>query len=82
MSCNDDLICSGYDYSLILFRFGPMEGALNRNLFQTQENSILDDETTSKRIEINLKRNKKQDNTEIMDELSASFNYNDCKNEM
>lgn len=55
---------------------------MNRNLFQTQESSILDDETTSKRIEINLKRNKKQDNTEMMDELSNSFNYDDCKNEM
>lgn len=54
---------------------------MNRNLEQDQGKSLADDIQTSRKIELNLRRNKKQDNTEILDRLVADFNYADCRHE-
>lgn len=47
-------------------RSGPAPGPLS------------EDPKTYKKIALNLKRNHKQDNTEALDELAASFQYADC----
>jgi hypothetical protein len=44
-------------------------------------NTLLDDIDTIGKIEINYKRNKKQDNTERLDEAARQFVYEDCRNE-
>ncbi len=46
-----------------------------------KEISLLNDKSTQKKIELNLRRNAKQDNTEALDELSKSFVYADCAHE-
>lgn len=43
--------------------------------------SLLDDKQTCSKIRLNYKRNKKQDQTENIDEAAASFSYEDCKDE-
>ncbi len=50
-------------------------------LAQRQDRSLLDDSKTYRKIEINHRRNKAQDNTEKMDAAQAAFRYEDCKNE-
>lgn len=45
------------------------------------ENGLTDDIETIRKIEINYRRNKKQDNTERLDEAAKLFNYDDCKDE-
>ncbi len=47
----------------------------------TEVPAIERDVKTSKKISINLKRNKNQDHTSLMDECAKKFNYDDCKNE-
>lgn len=54
---------------------------MNRNLYQRQNFSILDDGLTTKKIEFNLKKNKEQDHTELLDQAAKDFNYEDCKDE-
>lgn len=54
---------------------------MNTNLSQTQEKSLLDDELTYKKVKLNLKRNKAQDNTDELDQLALDFNFDDCKDE-
>ena len=39
------------------------------------------DKKTTKKIQINHKRNKKQDHTELLDECANQFVYDDCKDE-
>ena len=39
------------------------------------------DKKTTKKIQINHKRNKKQDHTELLDECAKAFNYEDCRDE-
>lgn len=45
------------------------------------ENTLHSDIETIRKIEINYRRNKKQDNTERLDEAAQQFNYDDCKDE-
>lgn len=54
---------------------------MNKNLFQKQDKSLLDDKITTKKLEINLRRNREQDNGDELDQLAADFNYDDCKDE-
>lgn len=54
---------------------------MNRDLEQDCEKSLADDLQTARKIELNFKRNKKQDNTEILDQLVADFKYEDCRDE-
>jgi len=42
---------------------------------------LVDDAVTSKKIEVNLRRNKKQDKTELLDEAGRSFDYASCRHE-
>ncbi|PKL79143.1 MAG: P-aminobenzoate N-oxygenase AurF [Candidatus Melainabacteria bacterium HGW-Melainabacteria-1] len=42
---------------------------------------MLNDKATYKKVELNLRRNAKQDNTEALDAISKEFVYADCANE-
>lgn len=52
---------------------------MNRSLAQRQEKSLLDDQKTLRKLELNYRRNKAQDNTPAIDQLAADFHYDDCK---
>lgn len=54
---------------------------MNKNLYQNQDKSLLDDKITTKKLEINLRRNREQDNGDELDLLAENFNYDDCKDE-
>jgi hypothetical protein len=54
---------------------------MNRQLYNPQRKSIMDDEKTYKKLELNHARNKEQDMTRLLDEASAQFRYQDCKEE-
>ncbi len=54
---------------------------MNKNLYQVQDKSLLDDKLTYKKVELNLRRNKEQDNTEALNQLAEDFNYENCKDE-
>lgn len=43
--------------------------------------SLLNDKPTYKKVALNYKRNKKQDNTEELDELADTFDYESCAGE-
>ena len=43
--------------------------------------ALAQDKKTTKKIQINHKRNKKQDHTELLDQCAKAFNYEDCKDE-
>lgn len=51
---------------------------MNRDLAQTHDLSLLDDAKTFKKIDFNYRKNKEQDNTEVMDALAKQFSYEDC----
>ncbi|OKH34958.1 P-aminobenzoate N-oxygenase AurF [Calothrix sp. HK-06] len=44
-------------------------------------NTITENQQVNRRLEINHKRNKKQDHTALLDAASVAFNYEDCKSE-
>ncbi|MEM7715235.1 MAG: P-aminobenzoate N-oxygenase AurF [Cyanobacteria bacterium P01_A01_bin.68] len=50
-------------------------------MVNTKENTLLENKQISRKLEINYKRNKQQDCTELLDKAAAEFNYEDCKNE-
>ncbi len=50
-------------------------------MVNTKENKLLENKQVSRKLEINYKRNKQQDCTELLDKAAAEFNYEDCKNE-
>ena len=50
-------------------------------LAQRQSLSLLDDAKTYRKLELNHRRNKKQDHTAMMDAAQAAFRYEDCKDE-
>jgi hypothetical protein len=54
---------------------------MNKNLEQNIRTSLSDDKLTTRKIELNFIRNKKQDNTEELDNLAHNFNYESCKGE-
>lgn len=45
------------------------------------ENQLLEHPTIYRKLQINYKRNKQQDQTTLMDEAVEKFCYEDCKNE-
>jgi hypothetical protein len=45
------------------------------------ETTLLNDEKTLKKVQLNHRRNKKQDNTEELDSLADTFNYEEAKGE-
>ncbi|MGD1804831.1 P-aminobenzoate N-oxygenase AurF [Dapis sp. BLCC M126] len=52
------------------------------NLFgEVKENSLLSDRQTYKKLEVNYRRNCKQDGTEFLDTLANNFCYQDCQDE-
>ncbi|MBT3583594.1 MAG: P-aminobenzoate N-oxygenase AurF [Halobacteriovoraceae bacterium] len=55
---------------------------MNTALGQREEKSLLNDTRTSKRIEINYRRNKEQDNTQILDQLALDFKYEQCNHQL
>ena len=50
-------------------------------MVNTKENKLLENKQVSRKLEINYKRNKQQDCTELLDKAAGEFNYEDCKNE-
>ncbi len=54
---------------------------MNRNLSQKLSTSLLDDTKTYQKLTLNYRKNKEQDNTELMDEAASRFRYEDCRNE-
>lgn len=54
---------------------------MHPNLLQNHSKSLLDDRSTYKKLELNKKRNLDQDHSTMMDEATALFKYDDCKDE-
>jgi hypothetical protein len=54
---------------------------MNRTLKQNDEKSLLDDPIGYRKIELNYRKNKEQDNTAMMDRLAAEFYYPDCSDQ-
>jgi hypothetical protein len=54
---------------------------MNKNLSQKQSTSLLEDAKTYQKLSLNYRRNKEQDNTELMDEAASRFRYEDCRSE-
>ncbi|TAL38455.1 MAG: P-aminobenzoate N-oxygenase AurF [Alphaproteobacteria bacterium] len=54
---------------------------MHKQLAQRQRLSLLDDAATYKKLEFNKKRNLEQDHSAMMDEATARFKFEDCKNE-
>jgi hypothetical protein len=54
---------------------------MNKQLYYPQRKSLMDDEKTYKKIQLNHRKNKEQDNTERLDEAASRFKYDDCKDE-
>lgn len=52
---------------------------MNRALAQNHEKSLLDDHKTLRKLELNYRKNKAQDNTAAIDRLAAEFRYEDSK---
>ncbi|MEN3332851.1 MAG: hypothetical protein V7641_2216 [Blastocatellia bacterium] len=52
---------------------------MNRGLAQRCEKSLLDDEKTLRKLDLNYRKNKTQDNTAAMDQLAREFCYTDCQ---
>ena len=52
---------------------------MNRTLAQRQDKSLLDDQKTLRKLELNYRKNKAQDNTALIDQLAAEFRYADSK---
>ncbi len=57
-----------------------MSAPTNHSL-RRPEPSLLDDVPTAKKVAINLRRNKKQDHTQLLDEAAGAFEYAACKDE-
>ena len=55
---------------------------MNKNLLQTHNSTLLEDQKTFKRIEMALKKSKELDQTENMDLSAKLFKLEDCKGEM
>src|SRR5262245_62949209 len=53
---------------------------MNRSLSQRHDKSLLDDQKGYRKIEMNYRKNKEQDNTAMIDALAFQFRYQDCRN--
>lgn len=54
------------------------EGGVNRALSQHTETSLLDDAKTLRKLDLNYRRNKSQDNTPQIDALAEEFRFEDA----
>lgn len=54
---------------------------MHTGLAQRQDKSLLDDQSTVRKLELNLRRNVEQDHTALIDEAAKRFRYEDCRNE-
>ncbi len=54
---------------------------MHSGLFQRQTRSLLDDTSTCRKLEFNLRRNIEQDHTALIDAAALRFRYEDCRNE-
>ena len=54
---------------------------MNKALSEAHENSLLDDQKTFRKLELNFRKNRGQDNTPAMDKLANEFCYKDCQDE-
>lgn len=52
---------------------------MNQALSPDGEKSLLDDPKTLRKLALNFRKNRQQDNTPAMDALAAAFRYEDCK---
>ena len=52
---------------------------MNRSLSQRCETSLLDDPKTLRKLELNYRKNREQDNSPAMDTLARQFRYEDCR---
>src|SRR5256885_289595 len=55
------------------------DSSMNKSLSQGQGKSLLDDPKTVRKLELNYRKNRQQDNTHVMDKLAAEFRYEDCQ---
>ena len=54
---------------------------MHTGLAQHQDKSLLDDETTCRKLQLNLRRNVEQDHTALIDDAAARFKYEDCRDQ-
>jgi hypothetical protein len=54
---------------------------MHTGLSQRQTRSLLDDASTCRKLQFNLKRNIKQDHTAMIDAAALNFRFDDCRNE-
>jgi hypothetical protein len=54
---------------------------MNRGLAQNCETSLLDDRKTLRKLDLNYRKNRAQDNTALMDQLAGDFCYADCRDD-
>jgi len=54
---------------------------MHAGLTQRQRKSLLDDASTVKKLQFNLRRNEEQDHTRLIDEAASRFRYVDCRDE-
>jgi hypothetical protein len=55
------------------------DSSMNKTLSQRQDKSLLDDPKTLRKLELNYRKNRQQDNTQTMDRLASEFCYESCK---
>jgi len=54
---------------------------MHRGLAQRQTKSFLDDCSTVRKLELNLRRNVEQDHTRLIDDAAQRFRYEDCRDQ-
>jgi len=54
---------------------------MHTGLAQRQTKSLLDDHSTVRKLEFNLRRNAEQDHTALIDDAARRFRYEDCRHE-
>lgn len=54
---------------------------MHTGLAQRQDKSLLDDQSTVRKLELNLRRNVEQDHTAMIDDAANRFRYEDCRGE-
>ncbi|HEY7673775.1 MAG TPA: hypothetical protein VH867_00910 [Burkholderiales bacterium] len=54
---------------------------MHAGLAQRQTKSFLDDSSTVKKLELNLRRNLERDHTRLIDDAARRFRYEDCRRE-
>lgn len=55
--------------------------SMNATFNEPKTNTLLETEKVYRKLQLNYKRNKQQDRTNLIDTAAASFRYEDCQNE-